>query len=58
MMDPPYLPIDDLEPAAGEVVLLIEVLGQHTAAEIRIAPGDILSLNPGGRWDSSVNYVV
>ena len=46
IVDPPYMTIDDLEAAAGSIVLLRQMLLQHPPAEARITPRDLFSLCP------------
>ena len=39
--------IDTLQAAAGQVVLLAQMLLQHPPAEAGLVPGDLLALAPG-----------
>ena len=48
-MDPLDMLVDDREAAAGRVMCLREVLLQHTLAEARLVPGDVISLLPRDR---------
>ena len=53
IMNPVHMIVDNLAPAAGGVMFLRKMFGQHPSAEPRLVPGDIVPLVPGfGRADS------
>ncbi len=43
--------------AAGKVVFLAQMLGEHPLAEARFVPRDVFALHPGGRRVRAVHYV-
>jgi hypothetical protein len=52
------MPINDLAPSAGQVVVLTQVLGQHPFAELRVVPRDVVTLGPRSRLRFSVYDVM
>jgi hypothetical protein len=54
-MDPAHLRIDLLEAAAGGGVVLAQVLPQHSLAECRVVPWDVVALLPRGGREHSGN---
>ena len=44
-------------PATGQIVLLAQVLGGHSLAELRIIPGNVVALGPRSRSRRSVNDI-
>jgi len=45
-VNPPAVAINDLETATGGVVLLGQMLVEHSSTEARFIPRDLLSFNP------------
>ena len=56
-MNPIHMLFDDGRTAAGSIVFLGKMLLEHTAAEIRIVPGDFLAFGPGLRLHIAVEYL-
>jgi hypothetical protein len=49
-VDPTDLLVDAFRSTAGCVVFLRQVFSQHTLAESRLMPGNIIALLPGLWW--------
>ena len=56
-MYPVDLLIDGLEPSAGGIMVLGEVLFEHSLTKFGVIPGNLFSLNPGFGWSGSVDDV-
>jgi hypothetical protein len=53
-MQPGYMPVNQLRSAAGSIVFLGQVLCQHTLAEARFMPGDIITFFPRERQGTAI----
>ena len=45
-MNPCNLPVDPFGAAAGEVMVLRQMFGQHSSAEVRVVPRDLVGPVP------------
>ena len=57
LVDPAHLRIDLLEAATRGVAVLAQVFLQHSLAERRVVPGDVVALCPCGGREGSRGHV-
>ncbi len=56
-VNPVHVSVDRLETTTGEIVLLVEVAGQHPFAELRLVPRNVVAFCPRRGGQRALNQV-